>query len=337
MNHQRMVTLLVAFATSVLLSQDLFAQQCSNPVQVTYNWIYYQPPNGATRHPTRTAGYFSPVPGYGSYTIGVIPIAPDCSSIYVSPATTQTIHIGTITYELALTSFWSGGQGGGITVLPGANTSYIPVPAQQSAVVNYVYFPFGDGCQKPPCPTYAIIDEFSETSGQLANDDFVTVFSPQTATTADQGLTNKGNDYGLVDTTQSGVRINAYDQTQTGQFDEWATSSGGTVGKDIHDLTVAKGTIDYALALYHSCPDGYSWKPVSPFIRQCSRNQCRKGFHWDDVLGACVKNTPDPGPCWNPCKPPSSCIVWGYECNCLRCSDATPGFPYGKDFPSRKE
>jgi hypothetical protein len=113
-------------------------------------------------------------------------------------------------------------------------------------------------------------------SGMLADDPFVNVFSPPTAATADQALTMTGNNNGTVTTTSAPVMIQAYQNTTTlsGVFDKWAVApkSGWSIdAASTANLTVNAQATVYALALYRSCPVGYTWNK-SQTISRCVAN-----------------------------------------------------------------
>jgi hypothetical protein len=256
-------------------------------------------------------------------------------------------------YALGFVSI-TGGTYGGITVFPDSSgltplSVSVPIPniPNPQIAVNAYYFPESGGGTCPAgkvCATEAFIDEFGETQGALLDDSFVSVYLPQN-TTPDSILTTSGNVYGVVDTTNSAVRINADKTTPTGgSFEKWFPGSAGTIGSATNDLNVKRQTDDYALAYYRSpCPAGSYWNP-SATINQCSPiPNCGANAGWDATTNTCVPFTGKcPSTCKNGCNPPrigpqgqtiwtcqpsechscpagQTCTVWGVECNCLSC------------------
>jgi len=299
---------------------SLFSIQPCAAAAVQVSSVYYQPgTSSATRQPrSAMGGKFVTIPGT-SYSPDPDLVPP---LVNVSTAPQQKLEITsgtpptTATYALAFVNV-SGGADGGISVFPDTNgtmPTFIQVPVQtppQDINVVNVYFPVG-GSSCPPnkvCNTAASIDEFRETSGGLINDTFVNVFTPPTSTQADSALTKTANVNGEVDTTNNNVRINAlnppvaYQATPTGGvFDKWVTGPGGKIGTNAQDLDVSKQTNDYALALYSSCPDGYSFVS-GPTISQCKQNKTH--FPPPHGLQGCCK-FPGQTKASQGCPPPTS-------------------------------
>ena len=257
------------------VASALFSLPCSAATE-TQKVIYFQPPSGGTRIPhTGNSGGFVTlnVPGFPI----VDPSVP-AGSHPVLLVAEPTLMIDGTNYALAFASIL-GSNEGGVTAFPNAS-GFLPfsVPVDVGSAnltVNYVYFPVGGGgpCLTPPCGSGAWIGEMDEMSGDLLWDYFVTVYSPQSATSPDTGLTNSGNIYGTVSTTapNPGVRINAYATTTTGgNFDRWSSEPVMPNMPSSRDLDVNSQTSTIALAAYHSnCPPGYSWSP-SQYVSQCT-------------------------------------------------------------------
>lgn len=86
---------------------------------------------------------------------------------------------------------------------------------------------------------------------------------------ADPTLTRNGNLYGVVNNTDNDVRISAYQNTASGNFDRWVSGQGTTTTPNSLDLIENKLVDDSAIALYHStCPPGYTWNQTST-VSQC--------------------------------------------------------------------
>ncbi len=293
---------LIGFAVVSLSSARCAAQQ------ETGNYLYYQASSGQqTRYPTRTSGSgtLAPLPPPCPQTYG-----PQPAGSFVVTAAPQTCKIGGTTYSLAYVSV-TGSQTGSITVFPDGNgniASPIPVKLGQANItVNYVYFPAGGGpCPtNQMCPTGADIDEFSEARGTLENDLFVTVYSPIGSTAQDPSLTNTGNDYGAVATTNGSVQINAYQGTPNGGiFDRWVTGPGGNIIAGTSNLDVGALTDDYALALYRAaCPAQYYWSPTAT-ISQCIPQPPCPGQVWNSSTDQCQPLTTCPSDCHYGCFTP---------------------------------
>jgi len=319
---------------------------------VHYQGLYYQPGTGtATRIPRSTGGgAFVPIPNdSGSDPAG--PLVPAGLTLFppINP-----------TYALAYTSI-TGTAAGSLVVFPSYASGFIPVTVgTQDIYVNYFYFLIGGGppCTGTPCTTGADIDEFNEASGTLADDLFVSVFQPPSASSADPALTHSGNYEGVVNTTSNNVRINA-DQVPLNPasqapvadgllFDRWVAGPGATgwaIGSSANDLDVNSQTDVYALALYRApCPSGYSWT-TSPTINQCvqTKPKCPAGEVWVPV-----KVPGDPGATAGRCivLPPRGCgsCPQGYKCSatlndppipiCIPNGTNPPSWPGGRPTPS---
>ena len=276
------------FAIAMLGVSVLSSVPCS-AVTLTYNIIYFQPPGGGTRIPhVGNAGGFAPL-GVGGYPFSV-PGYPSGSTPVPLLGGTPTLNIGGATYALAYASVL-GGNEGGVTAFPdssGALPANVTVEIGSSNItVNTVYFPLGGPCGKPPCPpgSGAWLGELDELSGDLLWDYFVTVYSPQSATTQNTSLTNTGNIYGTVTTTSADVRINAYANTTTGgAFDRWTSEPVMPNVPTTRDLDVNMGTGTTGLAAYHPpCPGGYSWD-AEPYVSQCKAG----GFKLPDIPRLCA-------------------------------------------------
>lgn len=300
-------TLLAVFIIGVVSS--LFAVP-SAMAQVVDTAVYYQPgASGATRIPRSVGSGGHLVTLYGPTSVVPQTTAGETLPVFTAPSSTVVVPAMGATpqrsYALVYVNV-SGGADGGISIFPDALGNFPPTvpvtvstPAQPIAV-QFVYFPVGGSGSCPAntvCSSGAYIDEFSETKGALDSDYFVTAFSPPASTTANAGLTNTGNVYGAVDTTNSGVRINAYQSTTIGGiFDRWATGPGGAIsGTDSRNLVVNQQTDDYALALYRSaCPANSVWKATST-ISRCVSTACPAGESWDASSSKCVPLTCGPG------------------------------------------
>jgi hypothetical protein len=299
-----LLTTLIGFAVAALSSARCAAQQ------ETGSYLYYQASSGQqTRYPARTSGSESlaPLPPPCPQPYGPQPAAP-----FVVTAAPQTCKIGGTTYSLAYVSV-TGSQTGGITVFPDGNgnvASPIQVKLGQANInVNYVYFPTG-GSPCPPhllCPTGAAIDEFSETTGTLENDLFVTVYSPIGSTAQDLPLTSTGNDDGAVATTNGSVQISAYPDTPNGGiFDRWVTGPGGTVIAGTGNLDVGALTDDYALALYRAaCPAQYYWSPTATISQCIPQPNCAPEV-WNSATDQCQPVTTCPADCLYGCNKPQA-------------------------------
>lgn len=257
------------------VASALFSLPCSAATE-TQKVIYFQPPSGGTRIPhTGNSGGFVTlnVPGFPI----VDPSVP-AGSHPVLLVAEPTLMINGTNYALAFASIL-GSNEGGVTAFPNSS-GFLPfsVPVDVGSAnltVNYVYFPVGGPCLVPPCTggSGAWLGEMDEMSGDLLWDYFVTVYSPQSASSPDAVLTHNGNIYGTVSTTapSPGVRINAYATTTTGgNFDRWSSEPVMPNMPSSRDLDVNSQTSTIALAAYHSaCPPGYSWSP-SQYVSQCT-------------------------------------------------------------------
>lgn len=327
MNHRILWSMLMC-ATAL----SVFPTQPRAEAQETLTYWYYQPASsGATRQPrTGNSAHFvvfdGPVTVGGALTSG----ANNNIETGVTNTWVNTSVMPPVTYTVAFVSI-NGGAAGDITVFPdsGGNLPLsvsVPIPntANPQIAVNAYYFPSG-GAPCPPnivCGSGAAIDQFGELQDALLDDTFVNVYIPP-AIVLDLGLTTTGNVDGTVATTNNAVRINADQTTPTGgTFDRWVTAPGGKIGADPHDLDIAAGTDDYALALYHStCPAGSAWT-TTPTISQCAMNPaCPSGEYWNPTLKRCVISR-TPGPICHMCARGQVCTEVGVECNCLRCTPA---------------
>jgi hypothetical protein len=323
-----MKRLLVSILLSCAFAAPAYAACTPPPTQVpvVYSWVYFQPTSGGTRYPSR---------GAGSASLTPIPQAGAPFSYALSPACAPGQQYASVTFPTVVGPFCasctaafgleyvnvsyapgSGGPGADVTVFPvdgSVQTLSVQMPVSSATSqidVQAAYFPIGGGC--PPgtaCPQAAYIDEFNETAGQLADDLFVTVFSPESSTSANSSLTVSGNDQGVVaipsTSNDSNVRINAYQSTASaGSFDRWVSGPGGTVGSDPHNLDVTQ--TDYALALYRApCPSD-SYLNEQPGISQCvAIPSCPPGEEWDSQKSSCVSGPRKcPPQCHYGCIPP---------------------------------
>ncbi len=259
------------FAISTLVGASALFSTPSSAVTLTYNVIYYQPGNGGTRIPhVGNAG------GFETLNVSMYPFHisnfPSGSNPVPLLGGTPTLTVNNVTYALAYASVL-GGKEGGATAFPNSSGNLpanVPVDVGSSNItVNFVYFPVGG--PGPGGGSGAWLGEVDELSGNLLWDYFVTVYSPQSATTQDNSLTNTGNIYGSVSTASTGVRINAYANTTTGgAFDRWTSEPVMPNLPSSRDIDVDKKTSTTALAAYHSpCPSGYSWS-AGQYISQCT-------------------------------------------------------------------
>ena len=218
---------------------------------LVYEYVYFGAGGAHTRQPRATNAYggFTPIPGLNSSAPQTL--ASNTQFGVPGAFLLPTVTVAETTYYFAFVNV-SGLQEGGLTSfdhnVPPPNGTVGTNPVK----VLVVYLPHGDG---PPGEPGAVIDAFDETLGRLVDDNFVTVTVNGSSNAA---LTNSGNLYGWVETTNSSVTITAYSGfalvlegmpgTHTG-FDKWTNLEDGTSPAGLN-LTVNQGQTVYAFAFY---------------------------------------------------------------------------------------
>lgn len=321
---------------SIRLSWVVAALFALSPLQalaanLTYSRYYYQPPGAnATRIPRSTNdGGWRPLdqqsgPGLSNNQTTKIPN----DATYATSTTT----INNAPYVLVSATV-TGGQQGAATVyspLP----AFIPVTVGTADItVAYYYIPVpvpGPPCTAPPCAggSQVVIDEISDDTGALLDDDFVQVFIPPGAGFASDTPTKNANNLGTVDTGQD-TQIRADDQpvdpstqkTRTSLiFDRWVGSTLSSTGAPVtviqgngqRNLDVDKGQTGYFLAHYRNfCPTGFHFV-ASANASECVPDNCTASQNWDPATNTCV--TCSPNTLWDPTKNQCEEISSSYKC-----------------------
>jgi len=320
---------------SIRLSWVVAALFALSPLQalaasLTYSRYYYQPPGSPeTRIPRVNDGGWKFLdqlsgPGLNNNQTTTIPndatYAPSTTTINNTP---YVLTSGTVT----------GGQQGGATVYPPLPNS-IPVTigtADITVAYYYLPVPVSGKCTTPPCVgggSQVVIDEISDDTGGLLDDDFVQLFIPPGAGSPSGPLSLSANNLGIVDTGQD-TQIRADDQpvdSSTGKtrtsliFDRWVGSSLSSTGAPVtliqgngqRNLDVDKGQTGYFLAHYRNfCPTGFHFV-ASANASECVPDNCTASQNWDPATNTCV--TCSPNTLWDPTKNQCEEVSPSYKC-----------------------
>ncbi len=323
---------------SIRLSWVVAALFALSPLQalaanLTYYRYYYQPPGAnATRIPrsANDGGWrlLDQLNGPILANNQAAPIPNDSS--YATPTAT----INNTPYVLASGTV-TGGLQGGATVYPPLPIS-IPVTVGTADIsVTYYYLPVpvpGPPCTTPPCPvggSQVVIDEISDDTGGLLDDDFVQLFIPPGAGSPSGAASQSANNLGTVDTTSQDTQIRADDQpvdpstqkTRTSLiFDRWVGSTLSSTGAQVtviqgngqRNLDVDKGQTGYFLAHYRNfCPTGFHFV-ASANASECVPDNCTAGQNWDPATNTCV--TCSANTLWDPTKNQCEEVSPSYKC-----------------------
>ena len=227
-----------------------------------------------------------------------------------------------------------GGLQGGATVYPPL-PGFIPVTVGTADItVAYYYLPVPvpGPCTTPPCAggSQVVIDEISDDTGTLLDDEFVNVFVPPGSGAPNAGLSKTANYFGAVDTTSQDAQITADDQPpvdpSTGKtrtsliFDRWVGSSLSSTGAPVtviqgneqRNLDEDKGQTGYFLAHYRNfCPTGLHFV-ASANASECVPDNCTASQNWDPATNTCV--TCSPNTLWDPTKNQCEEVSPAYKC-----------------------